>query len=246
VELATAIAVLPIVALNVIHLGRVSPSTSLYTGWQLYLGANVETVGRWNAADWERVYALVPGSRVSLSRQYAQGEFDADGLRIAAARDDAALVLYRERIARVGLGFVAMMPAKFVSGWGGAFDAAGWVFPLAADGSAPFERLAARATSQVAWVALLLLAAVGQLTAGRRIRPLALVTTSIVVPITASLLLLETKGRYHEYAVPVLAGLAAIALWRGTGLVLRRIPTRSAPADTPQAGSLQPGEQAER
>ena len=56
-----ALSLVPAVAVNKTYLDRWSASTTLFTGWQLYLGTNVQEAGRFNDADSNRANAAVAG-----------------------------------------------------------------------------------------------------------------------------------------------------------------------------------------
>jgi len=215
IGIGALIALAPIISLNAIHLHRLSPSTTLYAGWQLYVGANVQTGGRYNAADALRVDTEVPEyRRRSLANEYANGRFDRALLATAAERDAVAFRLFVERVRETGPALIGLLPVKFADGWSLADDGARWVLQIGRPDPDNLEYRVARVLSQAWWVALLALAAIGQLIVGRRAPSLALVVTAILVPVTATVVLLETQGRYHEYVVPILAGLAAITLAR--------------------------------
>jgi hypothetical protein len=209
--LAAALSLAPIVAANRALLDRWSPSSSLFTGWQLYVGMNLATAGHHSPDDVARVNQRIPSYDPSrLADEYAQGIFDRDTLRLSAERDELALEMAIERVRDNGLAVIGMLPAKFGTAWASAGNSASWAlgqgpseWPTGAD--------VARFLAQLWWVAALGGAVAWFLLLGRR-RPLAgLVTSAIVVPIAASLLILEVQPRYHEYVVPLIAALAALA-----------------------------------
>jgi 4-amino-4-deoxy-L-arabinose transferase-like glycosyltransferase len=199
----------PIVAVNRVHLDRWSPSTSLFTGWQLYIGFNQESMGRWNDADRQRVNLAVPEFRdFQLVHEYERGRFDPETLRRAAERDAAALRLAIERIREDGIRLPIILPFKVFFAWGPA-DA-----PVRFMTGLPTDPLVATLLSQFWWMAVLAGAIWWHVRHGRDDPLPGLIVSAAVVPVAIGLLLLEVLPRYHEYVVPLIAGLAAISLTR--------------------------------
>jgi 4-amino-4-deoxy-L-arabinose transferase-like glycosyltransferase len=212
------LALAPAVALNKIALDRWSPSTSLYTGWQLYVGMNVEAAGRRTKADVEHVDRAVAGySAGRLPREYSRGIFDPETLRLSAERDAAALRLAVDRIAHEWPRLPLVIPFKVVYGWGPGDSPMEWIPELGR------ARGIASLAGQVWWIAVLAGACAWYVRVRRRDALPGLVVSAFVVPVAVGLLVLEVQPRYHEYVVPLLAGLAAMSLvhrkapWQGTG-----------------------------
>lgn len=226
IVVAGMITLLPVIAANRTLLDRASASTSLYLGWQLYVGANTSTDGTYNKADAEVVDATIPGfTSDEIGYAYAAGNFDAQLLQRAADRDEAAFRLATARL-QGNLGQIpALLALKFRGSWGRADNSVAWALdrvPSEASALSPLAHLAA----QVWWIG-----ALGGASAwywlSRRQRPIAgLVVAAIVIPIAVSTLVLESQVRYHEPVVPLLAGL--------TGAALARLSTwRARPNDGP-------------
>ena len=207
IALAFAVMLVPIAALNRLHVERWSPSTSMFAGWQLYVGFNVETMGRWNDADRHRVNRQVPGFRdFQLVHEYARGTFERETLQRAVERDDAALRLAFERIREDGLRLALILPFKYVLAWGPADAPVRYVQDLPLDGRA------ATMAAQSWWMVALAGAVWWFLRRGRDDPLAGLIVSTVIVPVALSLLLLQVQSRYHEYVVPLVAGLAAMSM----------------------------------
>jgi 4-amino-4-deoxy-L-arabinose transferase-like glycosyltransferase len=210
------VALAPVVATNRMVLDRWSPSTSLYAGWQLYVGTNVDAGGRRTPADVERVDRAVPGYAAGrLPREYSLGIFDPRTLRLSAERDAAALRLAADRIARDWPRLPLVIPFKVVYGWGPGDSPVEWIPDLGRASSV------ASLAGQVWWVVVLAGACAWYVRARRQDDLPGLIVSAFVLPVAVGLLVLEVQPRYHEYVVPLLVGLAAMstvphaAPWRG-------------------------------
>lgn len=209
IVLGAAVVLLPVAALHATTTGRWSPSTSMFIGWQLFVGTNAETGGRWSEADVRRVDAAVGGRpSVSIAAAYAHGIFDPAALRAAAHRDATAGGLALDRIARDWPRIALMLPGKLAGGWGPADAAIDWVLP--ARPPAGTARVAHAIAAQAWWVAVLV-AAVVALRRGRAPWALALVAAALLVPTAVMLLALEVQPRYHEHVIPLVVALAVMA-----------------------------------
>jgi hypothetical protein len=207
IALGVAVMLVPVVAVNKAYLDRWSPSSSLFAGWQLYLGANVGTMGRWNDADRTRVNREVPGfNDFQLVHEYARGIFEPETLRRAAARDEAALRLAVERIRDEGPRLIAIVPFKFFYAWGPADAPVGDIRGL------PLDRHALSLLAQMWWIVVLAGATGWFVRRGRSDSLPGLTVSAAIVPVALSIVILQTQPRYHEYVVPLVAGLAAISL----------------------------------
>ena len=219
-------------------LDRWSPSTSLYLGWQLYIGSSIAHEARYNVDDVATLDAAAPGYRVGdLATEWSTGRFDPETLRAAATRDDVALTLARERIADAGPRLLGLVPTKVVNAWGPADDAAFWTLARGPQ-SDRLARAVAAVASQIWWVLVLGIALVGLHRRARGTRQALLIVSAFLVPLALGLLVLEAKGRYHEPVVPLLAGLAAIAV---TGLRPAADPADPRPDITSRSGPDPPG-----
>ena len=197
----------PIMVVNKVHLDRWSPSTSLFAGWQLYIGFNIDSLGRWNDADRQRVNAAVPGVRAfQLVHEYARGTFEPGTLRLAAERDAAALRLALERIRADGIRLPLILPFKYFFAWGPADAPVRYVTGL------PVEARVVTTLAQAWWTAVLAGAAWWLLLRGRSDPLAGLIVSAVLVSVALSLLVLQVLPRYHEYVVPLVAGLAAMSL----------------------------------
>jgi 4-amino-4-deoxy-L-arabinose transferase-like glycosyltransferase len=190
--LATAVFVAlmaPVIAHNLSAHGAVSVSTSSYGGWSLYVGANQEHGGQWNAEDASR-FAGFPGDT-----WWARSEH-AGRLAIDRIRDDPP-------------GYLRLMATKLETLWQDEQYAAAYAFA-----TGPPTRIVhvGWLTSQLAWTALALLAVAGVVGDIRRPRPATLLIGMIVAVVTVSHLFLEVHGRYHASLVPLLGILAAAGI----------------------------------
>jgi hypothetical protein len=235
--LAAAIALIPAVSANRDLLDRWSPSTSLYIGWQLYVGSGIEHEGRYNLDDVATLDAAAPGYRVGdLAAAWSAGRIDPEILRAAAIRDDVAMTLALERIADVGPRLLGIIPTKVANAWGPADDAAFWTLARGPQ-SSRLARAVAAVASQGWWVLVLGAALFGLYRRARGAREALLIVSAFLVPLVLGLLVLEAKARYHEPVVPLLAGVAAIAV---TGLRPAADSADPRPTITPRSGSDPP------
>jgi hypothetical protein len=226
IVLAAVVTLGPVIAWNRSLLGTWSPSTSLYTGWQLYVGANVATVGAYNAEDAARVDALVPGYQSRLiGREYAAGIFNPSTYRLHAARDAVALRLAATRFKSDGLRFVAVLPLKFGRGWGRADDPVFWVLDRGT-GQTPVAGSVMHLAAQLWWLCVTLIVAAWYVLERRRRPLLGLVTAVVVIAIAVSIELLESQSRYHEPVVPLFAAIAGVALSGRVGDFVAPRPAR--------------------
>ncbi len=209
ITLAAAVTLLPITLANKSWIDRWAPSTTMFGAWQLYLGLNVDQGGRFNQADVKRLDTIVPRPS-TVHSQYAQGVFDPALLRLAAQRDDAAFQLAIDRLRANALRLPFVLPLKVVYAWGPADSASTWVVPTDGPGDVRLGRTL-QTVSQVWWVAVLAGAVLWFVRSWRDAPTVGVVFGAIVVPIALSLLVLEVQPRYHEYVVPLIAGLAAMA-----------------------------------
>jgi hypothetical protein len=188
----------------------------MFSGWQLYLGLNVDRGGRFNQADVRRLDTIVPRSG-TIHSQYARGVFDPAMLRLAAQRDDVAFELAIDRLRANALRLPFVLPLKVVYAWGPADSASTWVVPTEGPGDVRLGRVF-QTVSQVWWVVVLAGAVLWFVRSWRHVPMVGVVFGAIVVPIALSLLVLEVQPRYHEYVVPLIAGLAAMAPVAGPAL----------------------------
>lgn len=186
---------LPVVAYNLRSHGDFSLSTSAYGGWSLYVGANREHLGQWNAEDAARL-AEFPGDSWWDRSEYAG--------RLAM-----------DRVLEDPAGSLAMLPAKFALVWGNETYAA--TYALRA-GSITREVQTGWLASQLFWTPLVFLAAVGMYGARRDPRPAAYLIGMTITLVALTHLALEAHSRYHAYLVPLFcllaaAGAEALVLW---------------------------------
>lgn len=179
----------PVVAYNLQTHGDVSLSTSAYGGWSFFVGANQEHDGRWNAED-DAIMKTFPGSTL----------WD---------RSEHAGVLARDRIAADPAGYARLMVTKFRILWRDETYAAAYAFTT---GSTTPRIHVGWLTSQLVYLPLVVLAALGMAVGASASRPPALMIGMVLVLISAVHVVLEVHSRYHAYAVPLLCVLAAAAL----------------------------------
>ncbi|MGH2427261.1 MAG: glycosyltransferase family 39 protein [Candidatus Limnocylindria bacterium] len=193
VVVAFLLALSPVIADNLAQRGELSLATSSFGGFGILVGTNQAADGRFNEADAELLRTL-PG----------------DTLR---ERSDAAGRLGVQRITEDPIGFAGLAVRKFAGLWSddgyAAFYALGWqrASPL------PAPILAgANLASQLAWVAVTILAAWGVWRSGPR--PPAWLLTTILVAGSVTLLhaVVEVQPRYHAYLAPLWIGVAAMGL----------------------------------
>ena len=177
---------LPVVAYNLRAHGDLSLSTSAYGGWSLYVGANREHAGQWNAEDAARL-AGMPGDSWWERSEYAGG-------------------LAADRVLEDPLGSLALLPAKFGITWGDETYAASYA--LRAGPITP-EVHAGWLGSQLFWAPLTVLATLGIYAARRDPRPAAVLAGMTITLVALTHLALEVHSRYHAYLVPLFCLLAA-------------------------------------
>ena len=234
----------PAVIANKAYVDRWSASTSLHVGWQLFVGVNVETAGRWSASDFALVNARLGRDSPAIPWRYAHGHFDPAALRLFAERDELAFGMALERIGRDAIRLPLIVPFKFAYGWGPGD-------PWAADADDPERSFdlgtgrtrderreglalggtiqrAASFVAQAWWIAVLAGALAWFAWRWRNDPTTALVLSAVLIPLTLGLLALQSSARYHEYVVPLIAGLAAIAL-----LTAIRARSRESPSSAP-------------
>ena len=220
--LGVAVALVPAAAANWSILDRWSVSTSTYLGWQLYIGANTSSDGQYNGADIRRVDAS-GGGVANIPAYYAAGDFDPAHLQVSARRDEIALRLALARIRTSLTRLPALVPLKFDIVWARADNAVQWVVGPRSDQSDPRApdwthgvgaAVAGFALvwAQLSWIGVLGLAAYWYIRERRSPTIVGIVVGTVLIPVAAALLILEAQSRYHEYAVPLLVGIAAIAL----------------------------------
>jgi len=180
---------LPVVAYNLQAHGDLSVSTSAYGGWTLYVGANREHDGMWNAEDAAR-FAAFPGSSAWEKSEYAGS-------------------LVGDRIAEDPDGALRLLPRKFVVMWADESYAA--AYALAA-GPPTRDVHVAWLVSQLLYAPLALLAAIGMVADRDVWRPASLLIGMLVTLVALSHLVLEVHSRYHAYLVPLLCVLAAAGI----------------------------------
>jgi len=218
VALCVGIALVPAFVFNKTYLDRWSPSTSLFNGWQLYVGLNVDQLGRITKSDVRRVEGALrahlttvagsapEGPRPRVPPRYATGDFDTEVLRLAALRDDIAFRLAIERLQRDWLRLPLVMPLKFAGTWGLADSSISEIKTQNA------LRSAAAILGQVWWVVALAGAAVALMRPARRLLAPGVLVSALIVSMALPLLFLQAGARYHEYVVPLVAGLAGVSL----------------------------------
>jgi 4-amino-4-deoxy-L-arabinose transferase-like glycosyltransferase len=204
----------PVIVYNVATNDAVSVSTSSYGGWSLYVGANQEHLGRWNAEDAARL-ANFPGDTWWARSEYAG--------RVAI-----------ERMREDPVGYLRLMGIKLVLLWQDEHYAAAYAFT-----TGPPDRVVhvGWLTSALAWVALTVLAVIGVAGDRREPRPATLLIGMIVALVTITHLFLEVHGRYHSALVPLLGVLAAA----GVPVLLRSVRkawSRGRPAARPDSRSV--------
>ena len=193
--LTFVIAMLPAFAHNLTAYGDLSPSTSSYGGWSLYMGTNQASNGGWNATDAAFIHAL-PGS---LWEQSAQ-----------AGR------LGMERIAVDPLGFAGLAVRKFAVMWGREDFVVQYGMDFRLVGGPQGIEAGVNLLAQFAWLGLLLSVAAALLMMRRQRspHPIVLVAMCIVLAEAVLHLFVEVKPRYHAHLEPLLLLIAATAVAR--------------------------------
>jgi hypothetical protein len=172
----------PVIAFNLDLHGDLSVSTSAYGGWSLYVGANREHGGQWNAEDAQRL-AGFPGD-TWWERSAHAGSLVAD------------------RVAEDPLGSLALLPRKFATTWGDESYASGYA--LDEPGAA------VEGVVQLWWLLIIALATFGIWSWRQRRGPaVALLIGTMIATVAVAHLALEVHSRYHAYLVPLLCVLAA-------------------------------------
>jgi len=194
---------LPVVSFNLRAHGDLSISTSAYGGWSLYVGANPEHGGAWNAEDAGRL-AGFPGSSWWERSEYA-----------------GSLAL--NRVLQDPPASIQLLARKFHTLWGDERYAAEYALSSGSVTRAPHSVWLA---SQLFWTPLVALATLGMLAGRRQPRPAALLIGMTVTVVAVSHLVLEVHGRYHAALVPLLCVPAAVGVeavatwWRARGVAV--------------------------
>ena len=176
----------PVIGYNLRAHQALSVSTSAYGGWSLYVGANRQSGGQWNAADAARL-ASFPGDDWWQRSEYAGS-------------------LAFDRIMEDPAGSARLLTRKFWTMWADETYAASY----ALGGSAVTQGVQVGwLGSQLLWAPLVLLAAIGMARERRHPRPAALLIGMSVTLTALVHLALEVHSRYHSYLVPLLCVLAA-------------------------------------
>ena len=180
---------LPVVAYNLHAHGDLSLSTSAYGGWSLYVGANREHAGQWNAEDAARL-AGMPGDTWWERSEFAGG-------------------LAMDRVLEDPIGSLALLPAKFSITWADETYAASYALR---DGLMTPEVHLGWLASQLFWAPLTAMATLGVSAARRDSRPAALLIGMMITLVALTHLALEVNSRYHAYLVPLFCLLAALGV----------------------------------
>jgi 4-amino-4-deoxy-L-arabinose transferase-like glycosyltransferase len=194
---------LPVVAYNLRVHGDLSLSTSAYAGWSLYVGANREHGGQWNAEDAARL-AGFPGDTWWDRSEYA-----------------GSLAL--DRVMESPAGSLALLPTKFGTQWNNETYAASYALRARA---ITRDVEVGWLVSQLFWAPLAILAAVGMYAGRRDPRPATLLIGMTITLVAVTHLALEVHSRYHAYLVPLFCLLAAAGVqalhrwWRGRRFTL--------------------------
>jgi hypothetical protein len=194
-----AVLLVPVIVYNLRSYGDLSISTSAYGGWSMYVGANREHGGQWNAEDAARL-AGFPGDSWWERSDHAGG-------------------LVPDRVMEDPLGSVALLPSKFGTLWGSETYAASYALR---ERGITQEVHVGWLTTQLFWAPLSVLATLGMYAARRDPPAAALLIGMLITLVAATHLVLEVHSRYHAYLVPLFCLLAAVGVrqlvrwWRGS------------------------------
>jgi Dolichyl-phosphate-mannose-protein mannosyltransferase len=229
--LAFVVGMLPVINYNLTQYGDLSPSTSAYGGWSLYVGANQASNGGWNKTDADFVRTL-PGPF-----------WDQSG---AVGR------LGMQRITDDPIGFAGLAVRKFSLMWGTEHFTVQYAMDFRQVGGMEGAEAGVLLLSEVAWLSLLLAVSAALLMSRRQRRPRAqmVILLSVVLAEFMLHIFVEVKPRYHAHLDPILILIAipAIARWMTAGWDWRDI-VRGAPeqaAADPGGAGRQPGMQTAR
>lgn len=212
---AFVIAMAPVISFNLASHGDLSISTSAYGGWSLFVGANQESSGRFNAED-SALFAQMPGDTAWERSKFA------GSLAVDRILDDPEA-------------YLMLQPRKFAVMWRDETYAGAYAFAPAGS-SVPPATAMAWLLSQIFYVPALALASLGILRHGRSTQA-ALLIGMIVAAVALSHLVLEVHSRYHAYVIPLVLVLASGA---ATSLV-GRDPGGSSAGPTAGGSSLEGG-----
>ena len=206
--LAFVIAMLPAFAYNFGTYGDLSPSTSSYGGWSLYVGTNQASNGDWNQADADFIHAL-PGDLWDQSGQAGR--------------------LGLQRIASDPLGFAGLAVRKFAILWGKESFAVQYGMDFRLVGGPQGVEAGVWLLAQLAWLAVITAAAGALLAIRNRARPDPVVVIAACIILAEALLHLfvEVKPRYRAHLEPlvVLIAASAVAHWVELGSIRRVMAT---------------------
>lgn len=211
--LAAALLLVPNTVFNRVELDRWSPSNSLYAGWQLFVGNNEQTAGRFNKPDEQQLEALLPLEARVLRAGYATGILPLTAIQEQARADDEMLRRGLDRVGSHGLAWPAFLLRKVDAAW--SSGASGTVFALSKSVEPNAPRPIVRGIelfADASWIGLIVLAALWYWRFRADPGVSGMIVAALTLPIAASLLLLEAQPRYHEYVVPLFVALAAATL----------------------------------
>jgi len=187
ISLAFLTVMLPVIDHNRQAHGELSVTTSAYGGWSLWVGANREHGGRWNAADWEALFELTDGPVWDDSK--------------------AAGPLGIQRITEDPAGFGLLAVDKFHTMWGS--EAYGVNFAMASRSAALPENTFLTLVSQVFYAVVTVAAVLALMARRSTVDRLTLLVVTVTLTVAALHVFVEVRDRYHAYVVPLFIALAA-------------------------------------
>lgn len=196
ISLAFLVVMLPVVEYHRQAHGELSLTTSAYGGWSLWVGANREHGGRWNAADWEALFRLTDGTVWHDSK--------------------AAGSLGVQRITQDPAGFALLSVDKFHTMWGS--EAYGVNFAMRSGSAELPENTFLTLVSQVFYAVVTVAAALALMARRSAIDRLTLLVVSLTLTVAGLHVFVEVRDRYHAYLVPLFIAMAADRLVGGRAI----------------------------
>jgi 4-amino-4-deoxy-L-arabinose transferase-like glycosyltransferase len=195
---ATLVVLGPVFAYNLQERGDLSPSTSAFGGWSLYIGLDERSGGRFSERARAEILAMTPGD--------------------IWADSDAAGRAAMDKLRADPLLLARLLPTKLNTLWG--YEDYGTRYGLERGERATVEGIVPVLTSAIFYAAITASAAASTYMRRKDLDRITVLCIGLVLTLTAVHAFVEVRDRYHAYVTPLLIAVAAAILARG----IRRAP----------------------